>query len=332
MLPAICLLSGLLGSACTPTDGFEGPDLEDLYGDFAVLQPLTVTGDNADFSNNEIMQFSAEVSLQTDWRLTLTGQQSGAVKIREGNGQLINVIWNGSTTELPVFQQEPVQAVLNFPGHPDTLSTLVTVGGPKSNDGIVVANFNNGQLHPAWETFFQAGVIFAPANDHATGEGDYYLSMNGTVNWDWLIGQVEFPAIALHPPGPNVPPHYPLPPTPNGLFFNAMVYGDATRPNSLLKFEFREDDDFNGTYESNSEDRYDYEIPVDWDGWRLISIPYGSLSTPTDPQWGGANGNKLHNSNRIVSVRVLLLSDPSAGEALADIDYLIWTLNGPLTP
>ena len=72
-------------------------------------------------------------------------------------------------------------------------------------------------------------------------------------------------------------------------------------------------------------------MSVDWDGWRLLSLDYSQLPA-ADGQFGGGNGNKIHQPDKIVSLEILLLSDPNLGEALADLDYMIWTTGGPLNP
>ena len=48
--------------------------------------------------------------------------------------------------------------------------------------------------------------------------------------------------------------------------------------------------------------------------------------------FGGANGNKFHQPDKILLLDILLLSDPNLGEARSDLDYMIWTTGGALNP
>ena len=65
-----------------------------------------------------------------------------------------------------------------------------------------------------------------------------------------------------------------------------MVKGDSTIsiadgvPNSMLKIEFYEDENGDGYHDATSEDMYETGlIPVDWTGWRMISLDMMILKT-----------------------------------------------------
>ena len=110
-----------------------------------------------------------------------------------------------------------------------------------------------------------------------------------------------------------------------------MVQGDADLFNSFFIMRFREDDNGDGTWQGGSEDMWSTpEITVDWDGWRLVSIPYSEMFTVTGGE--GAAGNHVPNTDRILSVEYLLLADPTSGPTRGNLDYLIWTEGGPLKP
>ncbi len=214
--------------------------------------------------------------------------------------------------------------MMTFLNEPDTLRDMLTITAPKTNAGLLMDDFENG-LNPNYVNWGIHGVNFYPdSSEHAAAQGDYYFRLNGTVNWDWLINKMVIP------PAANAT-YFALPANPSGLYFNVFIYGES-KANSLLKFEFREDDNGDGTYAANSEDRYDYQLSVDWDGWRLLSLDYSQLLTPSDGQFGGANGNKFHQPDKITSLEILLLSDPNLGEARSDLDYMIWTTGAPLNP
>ena len=49
----------LIFVACTK-DEYEGPSLQNLYGEFSLLSPFSISNLNPDFSNNEMVKFHCE--------------------------------------------------------------------------------------------------------------------------------------------------------------------------------------------------------------------------------------------------------------------------------
>ncbi|MDA9325530.1 hypothetical protein N9Q36_02305, partial [Flavobacteriales bacterium] len=155
-----------------------------------------------------------------------------------------------------------------------------------------------------------------------------YLSQEGTCDWDWLIGYIDYPTSHWLQQGV-------LSADPDNVFFNMMIYGDSTlsptnEANSLFKLEFYEDENQDDYYNPNNEDRLDYEFHVDWNGWKMISIRYSDLILATDPSGGGTGGNAIREPNKIIKIRTLLLANPTSGFAKADVDYLIWSEGSPI--
>jgi len=301
----------------------DGPNLNDIYGEFGILSDLEASQTNVDFAAGEQVYFSCQLAKISEWKLQITGQSSGAVKIISGISKSLDqetAFWDGSTTEFPVFTSEVCEVQLTFEGEPDTLNTTVTVSQPKVNEGFVIADFESGWM-TGWTTFIQSGqnMDFNIKSDGTAPQSSSYYNMQGLVNWDWLVGLVDFKAQAYG--------DYTLPLTSNGdnLYFNALLYGEAGLPNSRVLFRFDEDDDEDGAFEENSEDQYGIEYIIDWEGWRLVSIKYSDLE-------GNGNGGGNHNPDRLNKVSVLHLANPSSGFAKSGIDYLIFTENGPLNP
>lgn len=325
LLPCLLLLFAL--SACKEDD-FEGPGLQDLYGEFDIVDSMALSTHSVDFGNQETVFFTASFSKIIDWKITITGLETGSQKRITGKSSRIDVansLWIGNTTVFPLFGAEDCSVMMTFLNEPDTLYDMLTIVSPKQNTGILIDDFENG-LNPNYVNWGIHGVNFYPdSTDHAAAQGDYYFRLNGTVNWDWLINKIVIP------PASGLT-YFPLPSNPAGLYFNTFIYGEPDKGNTLLKFEFREDDNGDGTYDANTEDRYDYELNVGWDGWQLLSLDYSQLETPGDGQFGGANGNKFHQPDKIISIEILLLSDPNLGEARSDLDYLIWTTGAALNP
>jgi hypothetical protein len=111
-----------------------------------------------------------------------------------------------------------------------------------------------------------------------------------------------------------------------------MVYGEPGLINSIVLFQFQEDENGDGTFTATSDDQYDVEIKVDWTGWKLISIKYSDLATLVNGAPSTPNGNQQHNPDKIKQINMLHLANPSSGFAKAKLDYIIFTENGPLNP
>ncbi|MFN5181506.1 MAG: hypothetical protein ACK5D5_00625 [Bacteroidota bacterium] len=321
----------LLFFGCKKTsDQFEGPDLNDLYGSFQVMETFKCSADSVNFSIGQQAYFTAQTSKMVDWEIHIKGLSSGAEKIITGKSKSIDIsnsLWNGSTTTLPMFRAEWCAIKLIFPTEQDTLYDSVKVIAPKINSGYLITDFESGP-NSGWTSFIQSGanMSFQISGTTPVPQGTKYYNMAGTVNWDWLIGLIEFPSTA------NGNAHFPLGTNPNNEYFNVMVWGEPGITNALVLFQFREDENNNGTFESASEDEYDYELPVNWTGWKLISVKYSDLVTLVNGAPAMPKGNKIHNPDKLMKVSVLHLANPSTGFSKTKMDYLIFTQNGPLQP
>jgi hypothetical protein len=320
----------LLFSCRKTSEDFDGPDLNDLYGSFQVMEDFKCSKDSVNFGIGQTAYFTAKTSKMVDWEIHIKGLTSGAEKIISGKSKVIdinNALWNGSTTNFPMFKNEKCAARLIFPTEQDTLYDTVKIIGTKVNPGFLVADFESG-FNTGWTTFIQSGanMSFQISSTPPVPQANNYYNMAGTVAWDWLIGLIEFPSTAY---GLT---HYPLNTNPNNVYFNVLVWGEPGITNALLLFQFREDDNNNGTFESATEDEYDYELPVNWTGWKLISVKYTDLVTLVNGAPGIPKGNKQHNPDRLLKVSLLHLANPTTGFSKSKMDYLIFTENAPLEP
>lgn len=301
----------------------DGPSLEEMYGVFGVTETLFISRDSVDFAAGETVYFTAAMTKTSDWKFTITGLSSGAKKIITGTSKTISAsdaIWDGSTTEFPIFRAEMCKVELTFEGESDTLTGFVKVLQPKVNTGYLLTDFESG-FDPGWGYYIQSGadMDFQIHTDATSPEGGSYYNMAGTVNWDWLIGLIEFKATA------DGLVTYPLNTNPQNVYFNAMVYGEPGLTNSIILFQFQEDENADGSFNTAVDDQYSVEIPINWVGWKLVSLNYNDIVTAT-------NGNQTHNPDKIKQVNVLLLANPASGYAKSKLDYVIFTENSPLKP
>jgi hypothetical protein len=319
----LLLLTVLFSCRKDEIDIFEGPDLNDVYGEFTVITSLESSQPNVDFADGQTVYFTCELSKVIDWQLTITGQTSGAEKLISGTSKYVDTntsTWDGSTTNFPMFKSEVCNVMLTFNGESDTLNTSVTVDLPKVNEGFVIADFETG-WNSGWTTFIQsgAGMDFNIKTDASAPNENSYYNMQGLVDWDWLTGLVDFNATAY---GSTT---IPLSDNGDNLYFNAIVYGDPGLPNSRVLFRFDEDENEDGSFNVSNEDQFGYEIIIQWEGWKLITVKYSDMV-------GSGGGGNIHNPDKLNKVSVLHLADPSSGMAKSGIDYLIFTENAPLQP
>lgn len=329
----LVLITAFTFSACERDLESEGPNLVDLYGEFSILDPFEVSSDKADFSAGESVYFTARFSKIIDWKLTITGQTSGAQKIIEGKTRAIdadNSLWAGETTILPIFAAEPCIAELSVANDSLKFSKNIEIEGIKTQQGVfVVADFENG-WNDGWETFVQSGadMSFRITDEDPAAEGQFYYDMGGEVNWDWLIGLIDFPAEAY---GANT---FDLSSNGDEVYFNAMLYLPEGITNPLVLFQFREDENEDGEFDDATEDMYAIEIRAgDLEvGWNLYSIKYSDLTALVNGAPAEPNGNKNHEPNKLWKTSLLYLANPASGYAQTYLDYVVFSEGGPLIP
>ena len=322
----LCLIV-IISSCSKPDEFYDGPNLYDVYGDFEVYTPLEGSQINVDFESGETVYFTCELSKVVNWQLKITGSNSGAEKIITGTSRTLDeevALWDGSTTNLPIFRVENCNVELSFlTEETDTiLTTSVFVTTPKLNDGFVITDFEEG-WNPNWSTFVQSGTSmdFGIKLDGTAPQLARYYNMAGIVDWDWLTGMIDFNATAF---GETT---MPLSNNGDNLYFNVFVYGDPTYPNSRVLFRFDEDENVDGTFDITSEDSFGYELIINWSGWRHVSVKYSDILSANNSSGGG-----VHNPDKLNRVSVLHLADPNSGYAHSAIDYLIFTENEPMRP
>lgn len=327
-ISVLILLGFLFG--CSEEEEFEGPSLNDLYGSFMIIEPLDITDRSVGFSSGETTVFTAQFSKQVNWKVAIKGLSSGAMKEINGFSNALNVEnarWNGTTTSLPMFRAEECAVELTFESEPDTLRDTLTVTSGRVNEGFLLSDFENG-FPAGWTSFVQSGanMTFIVQNNNNAAQGTRYYDMGGTVNWDWLKGMFEIPASVYGAP------RFDLNSNPDAVYFNAMLFKPPAISNSLVLFQFREDDNQDGVYSSSSEDMYSIEVDPTVDGWTLLSAKYADLQTLINGAPAAAIGNGIREPHKCMRVSVLFLANPSSGYTQGYIDYLIFTENGPLQP
>ena len=333
----VCLLY-----SCTKTE-FEGPSISTLYGDFEIIEPLKITNIVPSFSNNEQVGFYCEFNKPVEWKIAITGLNTGAIREITGFSNIIDsnvVVWNGGPSQVPFFSEEACNVELTFKNETDTLRDSITIISSKNyGNGVWFEDFENGLPTDALVYYNPdgGGMTFSVANDNAL-LGSSYFKMGGRVNWDWALGNLDIPINIAN-----------ITQNPDDLFINIGLLSDLQdlHTGQFINILISEETNtpFNDNLNNNASDLfestmevYKMKVPVDWEGWQLKSFRYSDFE-PVSSNNQTINFNM--NPNDIKAIRITCLACPSSSgnpvcpenfgkDVRTDIDHIIFTLNANL--
>ncbi len=332
-------ISGLLATgSCRELDP-EGPELQDIFGEFRILTPLTQDRTTVDFSAGETVEFISELSVRTEWTLSIRSIETGARKILEGNEKLIMgdvARWNGSVTFAPLFSAgEHIVATMLFADFPDSTmvsdTILITGAKPLPAGGYLISDFEDpDQVFEKFSefSFEETSNGIESLFPAAIGSSYWYMFGRDNNNSVFVCG-VRITSTSAQ----GTPVYEFATENEDKVWFNMFVFGPGV-PNTLLVIDFQEDDNLDGTYVSTQEGTYNYQIAIDWTGWRIISFPYSATAISTNGGLGNVDANGKREVDRIIATQFILLSaggqeDNPVGFGL---DHAIFTINGPFEP
>lgn len=328
-LLAILFASAVLNTGCKRAEGIVGPEFVAAPEGFTVVgNSFTASKAAVAFGSSDSISFHAEFSSKVSWKITLTGQSSGAEMVIEGLGSEIDetsAVWeNGGHTGVYFFETgETVTATLSFLGSSIALTdnfvlTSTRNWGSKAN--LYLPN-NNGFETGNFSGWFEYNpplneIVTTPAA--VEGLNCVYLFGNGAPDFVTGIGS---------PPGT----HPGIPADPDSVYVNLYVYG-SNNPNAFVSFQFKEadKDEANNDYADTDDDAWEGRISLNFTGWKLFSFKYSQLTASEAAAFGGS-GNKVHEPDRIRVIQVGLQTS-SSQYAEVWIDYPTITINGPFVP
>jgi len=338
----ILLLALVIAFLGCRKDEVEGPELQDIFGDFEVFEGLSSDRQTVNFENGEFVRFSAKLSIRTDWVITVEGMDSGAKYEIEGRERDIEAdvaTWAGNITYAPLFGTEDCKTYMTFANYPDTLygdTIVVETIKPEALIDVLISDFTSAA---GWGSFAEAPA----ANQQVTGsyfvqnplntteflevvspEGEGHWRMTYTNQNSIFICGAN--VLAAQSQQEEVSDYFVLGTTnPDNVYINMLIHGFGDG-NTVMSIGMQEDDNLDGTYDRFTEGTYNTEISIDWVGWRVVSVPLSSFTLSTIGGFGNIDGTGNQDIDRVLSMEFLLLAvEGSTGFVGYGMDYCNFT-------
>lgn len=324
-LVALCLL--MAGGCDHDTDTFDGPNLIDRFGEFELLETLTLSRETVDFSAGENVVFFAKFNKRVNFMVVITGQESGAVRTISGFDDELdgeNARWTGGTTSLPFFREELCSVKLVIPEAPELdINAQVQITGTKTYAGSLITDFETDPLDNILFGNFEFELTnnTGRRNDGKAAQGDWYYYFEGRDN----VVPNFFVGLIVIKPSIVGQTYFPVPTTvPEDLYFNAFLQADGGL-HGIAVIQFMFDSNDSGAFEDGQDAGFQIagDYPLNWVGWRHIHHPMSAL------------GMTQAQLSKIVAIRLLLISNLNSQpnpplQVDYGADFLIFTQGGPL--
>jgi len=319
----------VLFAACDHDTEPETPSLFDRFAPLELLDSLQSSTTEVDFSAGQSVSFTARFNKNIDWVITITGQLSGGVKTIEGFDLIVdpdNATWEGGTTDLPLFREEPCMVVLSVPEEPEFGDTLmIEVLGTRVYEGTLVTDFedNPGACIQLGDFEFELNNSGRRDDIITAAQGDFFYRLAGTDNEtggptdNFFVGLARIFACITGETYIQVPTT-----VPENLYLNLFVEGRAT-PYTRVVLGLIIDSNDSGDFEEGADAIRSLEFDPTYTGWRLQSFN------------GSDFGVTQEELQKVVGIELVLISlnnlQPSPREEVGfETDYVIFTQNRPL--
>jgi hypothetical protein len=245
-----------------------------------------------------------------------------------------------------------------FAGNPNILPI-----GPVGNVSYEASNVNSATTASAFPLQFAFSEALAGTTVGKTAErdlaasygikaihGQYILRFSGSSGQPdgFFIGGIQhrsggFPATAFLLPATWTDP--------TQIYFNVYVYGQGTNSKATVNLEFHESDASNpkntqpgGKKDCNTpntvgafghdpctDDGWVYAIPVNFTGWKLVSVKYSDCTRSVSVPNGG-NGDGVMEPSRLARLQMGVVANPAFANATVMFDYPVISYGAPFDP
>ena len=342
---SVLLLLVLTGCKRDKVDSI-GPGYVSVPANFEAIS-FTASTTTVDFTTDSVL-FNGTLSDNVTWKITITGQTSGAVREISGtSSSFSNVVWNGNHSAVYFFRPgETAVATLSFYGTDITLSIPITISKARNfstygkllpwgdfenpakiNDANNWHGFNNPPI-PNESQGVDSMAIDYNGNLVSSVQGKYYYYIKGLGNQPAFVSGISFDK----GPGKGMFTT-PLPATPDDIWVNIYIYGTGDA-NAQVDVEYKESDaggKKNG-YQDTDDDSFVQHITLKHKGWQLFSFKYNQM-VPSTNIGIGDRGNKLYEPEKLMIFDIVLLkkSNPDSPVELY-FDFPFITVGHPFNP
>jgi len=190
-------------------------------------------------------------------------------------------------------------------------------------------------------------AFYTTQSQRINGANGYHMEGTDVNNNGWLFSLNHKNLVEMV--NPNSSLNIDSSTSPQDLYINLYIRGTG-QPNSSIEVKMYEYDAarnvkqfadtvslvapaFEYTVPMQAQnDGWIYDIIIDWEGWKLVSIPYYKFRVANDLTTGGA-GNHIKEPWKITAAAISLLSYPAYGYSVsADVDFFILSEGGPFVP
>ncbi len=218
------------------------------------------------------------------WTLRITS--ASATKEYSGNSDSVNVNWFGNSDKLPLFDAGSIKIELEIACLSPFTKEYESINKPNFKNlnksyGVLVRDWDKNGKYAVKFNYFDVGdgwqgvngdgsQYFQYKNDNPSPVGGYYAEFYSKSDPTWYFGGHSFPTSNLksHLSTMNA----------DSLYLNLFVQGYGYL-NTGLEIGVQE----------NGATNYFYTAPIDWTGWKYVSIKMSELKVTS----GGKAGTSL---------------------------------------
>ncbi|MCS6824674.1 MAG: hypothetical protein NZ529_10295 [Cytophagaceae bacterium] len=361
ILAITTILSSLMSCKRTSKDKpWLGKNYKPASANFTITEPLVdvIMQNTTVYTNINISNFSsgiyknffrAKFNEEVSWQLTITGSQTGAERVIEGLSSFldsINTKWDGGPTNNRFFKtSEKLYVKLTILGSDIVQYDTLTLAAAKPYHKrtynnvfyYIVDDFDGANDSTKMSSFYPDLNDLGGGNGGNNAyngnkvQGSFSYRMYGKdVNNNTYIGSCSSPTLL------DVNPGIFKQTNPDSVYFNMYIYGFGYPSTTVSIITYENDQNYSftanprPTFDQTKNDKWLVQIPVEWTGWKLVSVPYRLFKKPNT---GGGLGNNQLNPEKITGFALELDSYPMPGmyvEAL--IDMFTITQNGVFKP
>ena len=298
------------------------------------------------FVNGDIISATAVLDTVRAWNVEFLST-SGAKYTVNGESKVIDIQWDGSADNFPIFKSSDViTAILKLPCTKQTfvVSDFTTLTSDKVYSNLVaqIANFDGSQ---SANFFFFADptntyrtiASVTQSTDGIVPQGSTYMKLEGEVvqSFTYFIGGIgiEYLTDITNPVYAPLNNDIPL----DQLYFNILVRGNGN-PSARLEVQFKEDVEFVNDRDNDTEDEtYIYKIyPNAYPNpgeWKLVSFRLSDMFQSTEFGFGDVHNDGVLDLTKIKRIQFNIIND--TGEATNglfafDLDFATLTQGGPI--